>query len=424
MLLAQIIMVITLLLMISGRAPLYITAALGSTAAALAGGYALIGSDEGTVTELLRIALNPVIIDMTGVLLFVGVMQYTGYLDVIVAKLIDIGRDKGGAPGVSTAAGLAAALLGAVTSFTQPVVMATVAGPAAVRLKQDPNAVAGTVSMANVVANSAGFTHPTLLAVLGATGVGFGMINVWGLIGSIPAFIVAYLKGRNDMRKAGIDLSKGYEEGELSQMDQLPAGHPSFIKALFPFLLLCVMFFTGVPVFLVGMVSSLLVLAMSRTNLMLGEKEMVKGVAMIATPVTAIISLMFMSTVVSKIGLITTIGEYVEPILLLAPVQILLLISAFSGTITQSFSASAPLLLPFTTMVLDMGADPTAVAFAAITGAAIMQLFLTGGALTALPVVVGVVPGSDQRTANRWHRPCMLAALGVCFVLTFIVGLF
>ena len=43
---------------------------------------------------------------------------------------------------------------------------------------------------------------------------------------------------------------------------------------------------------------------------------------------------------------------------------------------------------------------------------------------TALPVVVGVVPCSDQRTANRWHRCCMLAALGVCFLLTFVIGLF
>lgn len=424
MIAAQIIMVLTLAAMISGKFPLYITAALGSAFAALAAGYRLLGTGDQTITSLLRVALNPVILDMAGVLMFVGIMQATGYLDVIVAKLIDLGREKGGAPGVSTAAGLAAVLLGAVTSFTQPVVMATIAGPASVRLGLSPNATAGTISMANTVANQAGFTHPTLLAVMAATGVRFGWLNVWGLLGGIGIFIAAYFKGRNDMRKAGIDLRRGYDEGEVREMDKLPTGHPSFLKAVAPFVTLCVLFFAGIPVFLVGMVCSLLVIVMSRSNLMQSEKHMVEGVKMIAIPVVAIISLMFMSTVVSRIGLIDVVGEWIGPVIALAPIQLLFVISALSGTITQSFSASAPILLPFTSMVLGMGGDPLAVAFAAISGAAIMQLFLTGGALTALPVVVGVVPGAEQRPANRWQRPCLLVGLGVSFLLTFVVGLF
>lgn len=420
---AQIIVVITLLVMITGRAPLYITASVGAGIAAVVAGYRLIGTDEGTVTELLRIALNPVILDMAGVLSFIGVLQYVGYLDVIVAKLIDVGRMKGGAPGVATAAGLAAALLGAVTSFTQPVVMATIAGPAAVRLKLSPNATAGTISMANTIANQAGFTHPTFLAILAVTGVKFGIINFWGFLGGIGIFIAAYLKGKRDMVKAGIDLKKGYDEGEQSEMDKLPEGHASFGKALFPFLFLCVLFFAGVPVFLVGIVSSILVLLMTRTSFFKGETAMIEGIKMIAIPVLAVISLMFLSTVVGRVGLIETLGQWVEPVLATAPVQILFIISALAGTMTQSFSASAPILLPFTQMVLDMGVDPVAASFAAISGAAIMQLFLTGGALTALPVVVGVVPGSLQREANRWQRPCLLTGLGISFILTFVIGL-
>lgn len=50
-----------------------------------------------------------------------------------------------------------------------------------------------------------------------------------------------------------------------------------------------------------------------------------------------------------------------------------------------------------------------------------MQLFLSGGALTALPVVSGVIPGTNQKQANLWQRPAMLVGLGVSFLLTFIV---
>ena len=62
-----------------------------------------------------------------------------------------------------------------------------------------------------------------------------------------------------------------------------------------------------------------------------------------------------------------------------------------------------------------------AVTFAAVTGCAVMQLFLTGGAVTSLSLVVKVVPGASRREANLWQRPIILADAAVCFLLTFLV---
>ena len=179
MITAQIIMVVTLLVMITGYAPLYLTAVVGSVLAALMAGFPLTGADPQAVSKLLVASMHPVIVDMLGVLLFIGIMQKCGYMDVIIWHIMDFGRRYGGAPGIATAAGLAAALLGALTSFTQPVITATIAGPAAVRLGLSPNKTAGIISLANTVANACGFTHPTMLAVLALTGVHFGLINLW-----------------------------------------------------------------------------------------------------------------------------------------------------------------------------------------------------------------------------------------------------
>ncbi len=417
MVLAQIIMVLTLITMIGGFAPLYITAAVGGTLAALAAGFPLTGSDPNAISKILISAMNPVIVDMLGVLLFIGIMQKSGYMDVIIWHIMDFGRKKGGAPGIATAAGLATVLLGALTAFTQPVIMATIAGPAAVRLGLHPNKTAAIISIANTVANSCGFTHPTMLAILAVTGVHFGLINVYGFIGSIGIYIYLYWKARHDMIKEGIEILRD----DVEAFEPLPEGSPSFMKAFFPFLVLCVAFFAGIPVFLVGMGCGILVILMSRMNLADGEKAMVSGVTQIAIPIVAIISLMFMSNVITKIGLVTLMAEYVEPYLAIAPIQILFLISFLAGTITQSNAASAPLVLPFTQIVINMGCDPLATSFAAITGCAIMQLFLTGGALTALPVVAGVIPGTVQKVANKFQRPAMLIGSAVCFLLTFII---
>ena len=414
---AQIIMVLTLAVMIFGIAPLYLTAIIGTTLAAIAAGFPLMGPAANSIPKLLIAAMHPVIIDMLGVLLFIGIMQTTGFMNVIIYKIMEVGRKKGGAPGIATAAGLAAALLGALTAFTQPVVMATIAGPAAVRLGLSPNKTSGIISMANTVANSCGFTHPTMLAILGLTSVKFGLINAWGFLGSIGIYIFAYYRAKKEMISDGIEIRTEDAGEDL----KLPENAPSFKKAIFPFLFLCVAFFAGYPVFLVGVVSSIIVIVMAKMSLQDGEKGMITGVAQIAIPITAIISLMFMSTVISKIGLVTLIAKYVEPFIAFAPIQILFIISCVAGLITQSNAASAPIILPFVQILLTMGANPMSVSFAAITGAAIMQLFLTGGALTALPVVAGVIPGTNQKLANRWQRPAMLVGIAVCFVMTFVV---
>ena len=416
MITAQIIMVVTLLVMITGYAPLYLTAVVGSVLAALIAGFPLTGADPQAVSKLLVASMHPVIVDMLGVLLFIGIMQKCGYMDVIIWHIMDFGRRYGGAPGIATAAGLAAALLGALTSFTQPVITATIAGPAAVRLGLPPNKTAGIISLANTVANACGFTHPTMLAVLALTGVHFGLINLWALAGTIWIYVFCYWRAKREMIREGLPVN-----GDGSGLDPLPEGAPSFARAIFPFLVLCVAFFSGIPVFLVGMGTGILIIFMTHMKPGEGEKAMISGVTNIAIPIVAILSLMFMSNVISRIGLVTVISQYAEPYIALAPIQILFIISALAGTITQSNAASAPIVLPFTQIVLSMGADPLAVSFAAITGCAIMQLFLTGGALTALPVVAGVIPGTVQKIANRWQRPAMLVGLGVCFLITFVI---
>ncbi len=416
MLEAQIIMVLTVVVMITGIAPLYITAVVGGVASALAAGFPLTGADPNAISKILIASMHSVIVDMLGVLLFIGIMQKCGYMDVIIWNIMDFGRRYGGAPGIATAAGLAAALLGALTAFTQPVITATIAGPAAVKLGLSPNKTAGIISMANTVANTCGFTHPTVLAILAITGVHFGMINVWAFLGSIWIYVFCYWRARKEMIAEGLPLKP-----EGASLEALPEGSPSFKKAIFPFLVLCVAFFAGVPVFLVGMGTGILITIMEKMSLNDGEKAMISGVAQISIPIVAIISLMFMSNVINRIGLVTTLAEYVQPFLAMAPVQILFFISFMAGLVTQSCAASAAIVLPFTQIVINMGVDPLATSFAAITGCAIMQLFLTGGALTALPVVAGVIPGTVQKVANRWQRPAMLVGAGVCFLLTFVL---
>lgn len=416
MITAQIIMVLTLIIMITGKAPLYITAVVGGVCSALAAGFPLAGSDANAISKILISALNPVIVDMLGVLLFIGIMQKCGYMDVVIWNIMDFGRRHGGAPGIATAAGLAAALLGALTAFTQPVITATIAGPAAVKLGLSPNKTSGIISMANTVANACGFTHPTMLAILAVTGVHFGLINAWAFAGSIWIYIFAYWRARREMIREGLPINP---VGQT--LEKLPEGAPSFKKAIFPFIVLCVAFFSGVPVFLVGMGTGILIIFMERMTLAQGEKAMISGVSQISIPIVAIISLMFMSNVINRIGLVELIAEYAVPYIAMAPIQILFLISAIAGTITQSNAASAPIVLPFTQVAMTMGCDPLDVSFAAITGCAIMQLFLTGGALTALPVVAGVIPGTVQKVANRWQRPAMLVGLAVCFLITFVI---
>lgn len=81
---AQVVMVLTLLLMITGKTPIYMTAIVGATLSALIAGFPIMGSAEMTIAKMVNTGLNPVIADMTGILLFIGIMQATGFLDVIM----------------------------------------------------------------------------------------------------------------------------------------------------------------------------------------------------------------------------------------------------------------------------------------------------------------------------------------------------
>lgn len=95
------------------------------------------------------------------------------------------GNKLGGGPGVCTAGGIAAGVIGALTGFTQPVITAVITGPAAVKLGVDPNKVAGIQAHAGHIGNLAGFTHPTQVAILATAGIGYGLFNVLGLIAAL-----------------------------------------------------------------------------------------------------------------------------------------------------------------------------------------------------------------------------------------------
>lgn len=185
---AQLCMLATLILMITGKTPIYLTAITGAAISALVAGFPLAGAEGMTITKMIISGLNPVIADMTGILLFIGIMQATGFLDVIIRDIVRIGDKMGGGVGVAGAGGVAAGVIGALTGFTQPVVTAVITGPAAVRLGVDPNKTAGIIAHAGHIGNLAGFTHPTQVAILATAGIGYGLFNVLGLIAALSHF--------------------------------------------------------------------------------------------------------------------------------------------------------------------------------------------------------------------------------------------
>lgn len=115
---AQILMVATLLLMITGKTPIYITAICGATISALVAGFPITGKEGMTIAKMVSSGLNPVIADMTGILLFIGIMQATGFMDVIIRDIVRVGNKLGGGTGVCTAGGIAAGVIGALTGFS------------------------------------------------------------------------------------------------------------------------------------------------------------------------------------------------------------------------------------------------------------------------------------------------------------------
>ena len=418
--LAQIIMVVTLILMISGRTPLYLTAVIGSSIAAIVAGVPLVGKAPVTLGKLINSGLNPVLVDMTGVLLFIGVMEKAGFLNVIIKKIVVVGCKLGGGPGVATAGGIAAGVIGALTGFTQPAITAVITGPAAVKLGVEPNKAAGAQSHAGTLGNYGGFTHPTQVAVIATAGITFGMLNVIGAIVGLTIFACSFVRLRQALKlenPAATNVStEEIAAGLFEQADSV-----SFGIAIFPFIVLAVGFSLGYPIMFVGVLSSLIVILLAKMPLSRGEAVMLAGLTRIATPLFATISFLFMSAVINHVGLVTLLSGWLVPYLKVGPIQIMLLVSALAGLITQSNAASAAVVIPFLQVVMKAGSDPFAAAVVAAGGCAIMQYYLTGGPVTALPTVIPVIPGSELMTANKFMRPNILGGLAMLFLISFFL---
>lgn len=423
MMIPQAIMILTLLVMLSGRAPIYLTAIIGSTIAAFAAGFPMTrvpGYEGIVIADLLRAGLHNVIIDMMGVLLFIGVMERAGFLKIIIVKIMEFGKSFGGGPGVCTAGGIAAGIIGGMTGFTQPAITAVITGPPAIELGVDKNKVAGVIAHAGTLGNFGGFTHPTLVAVMATAGITFGFINIVGIIVGLSIFAASYYRLTRGMKKEHIaapkaaDVDTGLEE-ETGK---------SFLTAITPFIVLIVGFVVGIPIVLVGIASALLVIMMSDRNIIEGEKAMIEGLTRITVPVLATFAFLYMSAVIRDVGLVDTISNMLEPFLAVAPIILMLLVSSLAGLFTQSNAAAAAIVVPFLTIVLASGANPFAAAVAAAGGPAIMQYYLTGGPVAALSTVIPVIPGSDLKIANRFQRPSILFGLLVLFVICVVLSFF
>lgn len=416
MTISQILMTLTLLLMVSGRTPLYLTAIIGSSIAAIAAGFPLSGKAEITVLKLINGGLNPVIADMAGVLLFIGIMDKSGFLDIVIRKIMQIGVKVGGGPGIAAAGTFAAAVIGALTGFTQPAITAVVTGPAAIKFGLNPNKVAGMQAHAGHFGNFAGFTHPTQVAVVATAAIGFGAINVVGAVVGLSIIAFSYFRLQRELKQSGFKLSAK----DLTEINDATTSKftTSFSLAILPFLVFCVGFVLGYPVFLMGAVSAIMVALIAKMAMNKGEAAMLEGVGKIATPLVATIGFLYMSGVMNKIGLVQLISELFGPVVAVAPIQAMLLVSALTGLFTQSNGASAAIVVPFLQVVLNAGADPLTAACAAAGGSAIMQYFLTGGPVAALSTVIPVVPGSELKAANKFQRPAILFGLLVLFAVT------
>ncbi len=419
MLVAQILMCLTLLLMVIGKTPIYLTALVGAAVSAIAAGFPLAGKADITVAKLVNNGLNPVIADMTGVLMLVGIMEATGFLDVIIRKIMSVGSKLGGAPGITAAGSLAAGCIGALTGFTQPVVTGAITGPAAVRLGMDPNKTAGLAAHAGHFGNFAGFTHPTQVAVVATAAIGFGAINVVGAIVGLSIIMFSCVRLMIEMKRNAPEVS----EATKREVAEFIAGKGtvSFTIAVIPFIVFIAGFVLGFPVFLVGAVAAILTAILAKVTMAASEAMMIKGLEKIATPLLATISFLFMSAVLNKIGLVNVISEVMAPAVSVAPIQTMLLVSAVAGFFTQSNAAAVAIDVPFLQVVLAAGADPLTAACAAAGGSAVMQYYLTGGPVAALSTVIPVIKGSNLKDANKFQRPAMWFGLLVLFVITLIM---
>ena len=426
MVFAQIIMVIALLAMISGKVPLYLTAFVGAVLAALVAGIpvnvALAPAGwEGTAAETLMgmmqaSGLHPVILDMLGILLFIGIMEKVGFLHSIILWVIRVGHKLGGGPGIATAGGIAAGIIGAFTGFTQPAITGVITGPPAVEMGVDKNRVAGILAHAGHLGNFGGFTHPTIVGVVAITAIGWGWINVVGAVVALSIFAASFIRLRGMMKKEGT-LGKKVDLN-------LEASEIPVLKAFIPFIILIVAFILGVPVVLAGIGSALIVILMTIRNFQKGEKDMMDGLVRITVPLFATVAFLFMARIVNEIGLVALVVDAMPdtttPLVLLL---ILFLIGAFTGLVTQSNGASAPIVFAVLPVLGAVGVNPFVAAVAAAAGPALMQYYLTGGPVAALSTVIPVIPGSDLKLANRFQRPSILWGMAVALVITVVLGL-
>ena len=420
--LAQIIMVLTLVIMITGKTPIYMTAIIGATISALVAGFPLAGNAEVTIASMINSGLNPVIADMTGILLFIGIMEAAGFFDVIIRDIVRVGNRIGGGPGVVTAGGIAAGLIGALTGFTQPVITAVITGPAAVRLGVDPNKAAAIQGHAGHIGNLFGFTHPTQVAIIATAGLSFGLFNILGLIAALSVFAMSYFRLTRDMKAKGITMT-AEENAAILKDFEAKEYHATSAQAFAPFIVLVIGFVLGFPIFLVGLFAGIFTMILAKRDPKQSEQEMMKGVGRIATPLVATIGFLFLSTVIRNIGLVQVIADLLKPVLSVAPIQIMFLVAMLTALLTQSYGASAAIILPFLQIVIQAGGDPFAAGFAAASAGALTQYFLTGGPVAALATVIPVIPGSELKPANLFQRPSILFGLLVALVISTLLGM-
>ncbi|OKL54042.1 citrate transporter [Bowdeniella nasicola] len=418
---AEIIMGITLILMVIGRTPLYSTAIIGATIAALVSGIPITGEADVTIKSLVLHGLNPVIADMAGVLIFIGAMEHAGFLKVMVNAIIRQGNKLGRGPGVAVAGGIGAGMIGAFTGFTQPAITAVVTGPASVGLGVNPSQSAGTHAHAGHLGNFAGFTHPTLLAIIATVGIRFGWINAIGLATALVIFAVSFMRMRASTRKQ--QMMSESEVAEAMAQFERKEGEPSIWLVLLPFALLVVGFALGYPVFIVGFLVSLIVMLLGRKNPFATEEAMLDSVKRVAVPLIATVGFLYMSGVIGAIGITELMAGWFEPMINSAPILTIALVSAIAGLLTQSNSASAAIILPMVGIVVAHGdVNSLALAAAAAGPTAIMQYFLTGGPVAALATTIPVVPGSELKEANRFQRPSQLAGLAFVVLVAVLIG--
>lgn len=94
---------------------------------------------------------------------------------------------------------------------------------------------------------------------------------------------MSYVRVIYDMHKRGVTVS---EEDRIAVMEEIKNKEYKTTsgKAFFPFLVLLIGFICGLPIFLVGLVSALVVMILAHKDMKSAEQTMMQGVGLIATP--------------------------------------------------------------------------------------------------------------------------------------------